>query len=182
MKELIACRADVTARTPLGDRTAMHWAALNGHVDVVQELINGDAAARAKDLQGGIPMDFAIAAGSLFSYSKVADGAKAVRAVPSCMRGRLPSPRVTRRTGRFQAVLLQEGEGGPSVCARQARRQEVKDAQAGAGCRTQRRLQQSAAVGRFGLGRGTCVSQGWGLLFLGDFSMKFLLACLNADV
>lgn len=77
VKELIACRADVSIRTPLGNRTAMHWAALNGHVDVVQELINGDASSRPKDVQGSIPMDLAVAAGALFSYSKVAEGAKA---------------------------------------------------------------------------------------------------------
>jgi hypothetical protein len=137
VKELIACRADVSIRTPLGDRTAMHWAALNGHVDVVQELINGDGVARAKDMQGSIPMDFAIAAGSLFSYSKLSDGAKAVRSpalpraaacITLCNRLALVlSLRITRATGRFQALLRQEGQGGPlsARSRRQACRKEV---------------------------------------------------------
>jgi ankyrin repeat protein len=40
-----------------GDNTALHWAAMRGHVEVVRTLLAGGADAARRNKQGATPLD-----------------------------------------------------------------------------------------------------------------------------
>lgn len=43
--------------TPQGDNTALHWASMRGHVEVVRTLVAAGADRAARNKQGCTPMD-----------------------------------------------------------------------------------------------------------------------------
>jgi ankyrin repeat protein len=48
--------SDLPPRTQ-GDNTALHWAAMRGHVEIVKALLEGGADAGISNRQGRLPLD-----------------------------------------------------------------------------------------------------------------------------